>query len=165
MTRVKTWEKILEKGTTYEVSPVMHCFSLWGSYQFINSAELNAADQSRKISLRDWETELSFQQSHKGGDTKLWIKVYEGKGPLDFQLGPHRICALGLRLKKKITSIQKRLVHLQNNCIPAWIWMTYPILNACKKAKVNSIWKKIALARASNYLYNFSYTILLYQAD
>ena len=26
--------------------------------------------------------------------------------------------------------------------------------------KVNSIWKKIALARDSNYLYNFSYTLI-----
>lgn len=64
--------------------------------------------------------ELSSQQPHKGGDTELGIKTYNGKGLLEFQWGLHRICALGLRVNKKLTSIQGRLIHLQTSCIPAW---------------------------------------------
>lgn len=52
MTTVKTWEAILEKGITSEVSPIMHYISPWGSYQSIRSAELKATDQSIKICLR-----------------------------------------------------------------------------------------------------------------
>lgn len=76
--------------------------------------------------------------------------------PLDVQLDPHRVCTLGLRPKKKLTSVHKILTHFQTSCIAAWVQMAYIILNICKKEKVTSIWKKLSLAKALNYLYNFS---------